>query len=89
MEYYQNIRECLLEIKRLEERKRLLYLFYMQLYTGITPPILEHNKELNYQYIRFKYQYLQEIATSKAIREREEYLLKLNNKDLEHLDCAS
>ena len=64
---YQDIYESLLSLRRLEEGKLFLRILQLELITGYKPQELQNNQILNLKYEYFKYQYLKEIATSRAI----------------------
>ncbi len=64
---YQDIYETIIYMRKLETAKLFLRILQLELITGYKPQELQNNQILNLKYEHFKYQYLKEIATSRAI----------------------
>ena len=72
------VKSCLMNIKRLEENKFFYYCFYQELITGQTPEIINLNYILELKYLRFKYQYMQELASCNYLVNNQYYLNEIN-----------
>ena len=80
MYYYENLIECILYLKTYEKNKLFLEAFYEELATEKTPRLITSHPELTLRYLKFKQDYLRELATAKSLLYTQYYLNELQNK---------
>lgn len=83
MYYYNNLIECILYLKHYEKNKLFLEAFYEELATGTTPSLIKYNAEYTLRYLKFKQDYLRELATAKSLISQQYYLNEIQNKPKE------